>query len=357
MNGLIRYNPKKDVYEIVSQNSPSAVLTKSKRLSHLDYLVRKQKNDQIVAAGITTYQVVSVRPGETEAAPSTTVPEAVVSSAVSSYVDPIDTMFSIDEKFELMDELLDMVIAKEADGMIIAGRGGIGKTFGCMARFNAAGKIDVADVMPSIEDLKAAEINPEDTEETMEQKAYLEINRPKGDYVVVKGRATPKALYRILFENRKRHIIFDDCDSILENGDCADLLKTALDTYEKRIVSWRSESAFGDDSLPQSFKFEGAIIFITNKNLGEIDEAVRTRCFKVNVAMSTDQRIDRMRKVLPAVMPDISMDLKVDALGVLEEVKDMTDNINFRSLMQTITIRNGSSNHWKTLAKYSLLVK
>jgi len=355
MQGLIQYNPSKDRYEIVAANAPTVILTKSKRFSHLDYLVRKQKNDSIVAAGITDYKVVSSRPGDPEA-PSSTLTK-VATAVGKAYVDPIEDMFTLDEKFDLMEDLIDMVINREADGVIIAGKGGIGKTFSYLSRFKAAGKLDAVEVTPSIEDLQASEINPEDSEETMVAKAYLEIPRPVGDYVVIKGKATPKALYRILFENRKRHILFDDCDSILQNDDCASLLKSALDTYANKYVSWRSESVFGDASLPQSFKFDGAIGFITNLELSDIDEALLTRCYKVNVSMNTTQRLDRMRKVLINVMPEVAMSTKLEALDILDQCKDLTDNINFRTLMQTITIRNGSSKNWKQLSKYSLLVK
>jgi hypothetical protein len=150
-------------------------------------------------------------------------------------------------------------------------------------------------------------------------------------------------------------VIFDDCDSVLQSDDCIMLLKAALDSYEDRYVSWRSEAAFGESDLPQSFKFEGSIIFISNLPMHKVDEAVRTRCFKVDVSMTTAQRIERMRGVLPDLMPEIDMSMKEEAMKVLEDNQNLTDDINFRSLMNTITIRIQDKPNWSNLAKFALL--
>ena len=46
-------------------------------------------------------------------------------------------------------------------------------------------------------------------------------------------------------------------------------MKGALDTTKRRVISWRSEKIFeaeDGEAIPSSFDFEGAVIFVTNKN-------------------------------------------------------------------------------------------
>lgn len=347
MKGIVKFNAASGKYELFAANGKT-VLTRSHDIGHINYLVTKQKHSKIVASGITSIEVVSRDPSE-----SAGVSVSPVGSAAPAV--EVEPMFSLDEKFDFMGELIDMVIEKKAKSFLCTGKGGVGKTFTVMGRLKAAGLTNVADVMPSFSDLDRDTIVVEDSEDEMEAKAFAEINRPQGDFVVIKGYSTPKALYRTLFENRKRLVIFDDCDKVLKDANCVNLLKAALDSYEERYVSWRTEQAFGESDLPQCFKFEGAIMFISNLSMNEVDEAVRTRCFKVDVSMNTAQRIQRMRSVLEHVMPEVDMDMKLDSLRVLEENQHLTDDINFRSLMNVITIRTAGKPNWEKLAKFSLL--
>lgn len=348
MKGIVKFNAANGKYELFAAGS-NKVLTRSKSLGHINYLVVKGQHKDIVAAGIKSFDIVSRDPAE-----SAGVTVAPVGTAAAPVVEA-EPLFSLDEKFDFMGDLINMVIEKKAKSMLITGRGGVGKTFTVMGCLKSAGLTNVADVMPSFADLDRDAIVVEDSEEDMIQKAYAEINRPQGDFVVIKGYSTPKALYRTLFENRKRLVIFDDCDKVLKDQNCVNLLKAALDSYEDRYVSWRTEQAFGESDLPQCFKFEGAILFISNLSMNDVDEAVRTRCFKVDVSMNTAQRIQRMRSVLEHVMPEVDMQYKIDSLRVLEENQHLTDDINFRSLMNVITIRTTDKPNWEKLAKFSLL--
>ena len=89
--------------------------------------------------------------------------------------------------------------------------------------------------------------------------------------MVVKGYATPKALYGTLWEHRDKTIIFDDCDSVLKDAVSLNLLKGALDSYDKRTISWL-QKGFIEDNLPNSFEFQGNIIFISNMSSDKLDQ-------------------------------------------------------------------------------------
>lgn len=337
----IVWNGKTQKHSLVFRKQ---TIASSKSAEYLVRLVAEQKHTKILQAAITEVDIVSTEPK----GGITLLDQQGVQIATGN------PNFDIEERFGFLEELITLVIDGEAKSLVVSGEGGVGKTFTVMDVLKKAGKVNVNTIVPNIESLN---IIPTDLESTIEDKIFAQINQPKGDYVVIKGHASAKALYRLLYEHRSKEktIIFDDCDSILKDSTAISLLKSALDSYEERWVSWFVEQPFGESDLPLTFKFSGKIIFISNMPLHKIDEAVRTRCFKVDLSMTKPQRIQRMRMVLDDVMPHIDMNLKVDALDLLEANLHMTDDINFRSLQNIITIRGSGSRNWKKLGAYALM--
>lgn len=317
-------------------------IASSKSAEYLVRLVAEQKHNKILQASITEVEIVSSEPK----GGITVIDEKGVQIANGN------PDFDIEERFGFLEELITLVVDGDAKSLVVSGEGGVGKTFTVMDVLKKAGKVNVNTIVPNIESLN---IIPSDAESTIEDKIFAQINQPKGDFIVIKGHASAKALYRLLYEHRTKTIIFDDCDSVLKDSSAISLLKSALDSYEERWVSWFVEQPFGESDLPLTFKFNGKIIFISNMPLYKIDEAVKTRCFKVDLSMTKPQRIQRMRMVLDDVMPHIDMDLKVEALDLLEANLHLTNDINFRSLMNIITIRGSGSRNWKKLGAYALM--
>jgi len=86
---------------------------------------------------------------------------------------------------------------------------------------------------------------------------------------VVHGYARASGLYGLLYDSREASsiLMLDDCDSIFGDETSLNMLKTALDTTKSRHISWLSEYRFKDENgniLPNSFTFDGAVIFVTN---------------------------------------------------------------------------------------------
>jgi hypothetical protein len=172
----------------------------------------------------------------------------------------------------------------------------------------------------------------------------------------VKGYSTAKGLYRTLFDNRNRVIIFDDCDSILRDPVALNLLKGALDSYDKRIISWNSES-LNDDELPRSFEFRGGVIFISNLPIFKIDQAIRSRAICVDVSMNTAQKIERMGAIIKTeeFMPEYDLEVKERALRFLDEMKNDAADLNLRTLI-SITKVAARGGQWQRRAEYLLTV-
>jgi len=176
----------------------------------------------------------------------------------------------------------------------------------------------------------------------------------KKSYRVVKGYSTPKGLYRTLYDNRDGVIVFDDCDSVLKDPVSLNLLKGALDSYSRRVISWRSE--IRDDELPQCFEFKGRVIFISNLSSDKLDQAIISRSMAVDLSMTKEQKIERMQYLLnqPGFMPDYSKTYKQDALDLINSVRDSVKELSLRTLIQVTTIRKSAGANWKDLAEYTI---
>lgn len=222
--------------------------------------------------------------------------------------------FTVNQRFEFMEKLAIMVANGTTPSMLVTGEGGLGKTHGVLEAVNSV----------------------------LEQD----------DYVVQKGYSTPKGLYNFLYDNNGKLIIFDDCDSVLEKAVSLNILKGALDSYDKRIISW--ESAAKGDEYPNKFEFTGKIIFISNKKRDNIDQAVCSRSFVVDLSMTNAEKIERMSSVLHKVCPDISYEKKKDALDLLDKNKDNIKDLNFRTLIKVSKIRHAFESEWENLATYAM---
>ena len=154
---------------------------------------------------------------------------------------------------------------------MITGEGGLGKTYTVTKTLEANGYKDISDLA----DFQVGSI----------------INTRKC-FTMIKGFSTAKGLYRTLFENNKSIVVFDDCDAVLKDPVALNLLKGALDSYGKRIISWNADMK--DDDLPRSFEFTGRVIFISNMDQDRIDQAIRSRSMMIDLSMTLDQKIDRM---------------------------------------------------------------
>lgn len=243
--------------------------------------------------------------------------------------------FPINERFDFVANLVEMVATKQTPSVIITGEGGLGKSFTVKKALDKCGLRDMSEVLAE-SDIGSV---------VMSEKCY----------VVMKGYSTAKALYRTLYENRNSVIVFDDCDSILKDVDALNVLKGALDSFDKRIISWNSE--LRDDSIPRMFQFKGGIVFISNMKPEKLDQALKTRSMCVDLSMSTDQKLDRMEHILEQgeFLENVCIEYKRDAINMIRANKDSCKEISLRTLIQISKIRQANQANWDKLAKYMLV--
>ena len=240
--------------------------------------------------------------------------------------------YGINDRFGFVEKLVTMVANNVQPSAVITGEGGLGKTYTVTKTLESNGYKDISDLA----DFQVGQV----------------INTRKC-FTMVKGFSTAKGLYRTLFENNKSIIVFDDCDAVLKDPVALNLLKGALDSYGKRIISWNADMR--DEDLPRSFNFEGRVIFISNMDQDKIDQAIRSRSMMIDLSMTTDQKIDRMAHIAdsPEFLPEYDRAIKQDALALIREVKDEASEISLRTLISVSKIR-ASNKDWKDLARYVL---
>jgi hypothetical protein len=224
------------------------------------------------------------------------------------------TDISINQKFDLLNKLTNMVIDGITPSLIITGEGGLGKTY-------------------------------------LVQKAIKDKGLYQIDWAHFKGYSTARGLYNTLYDNNGKLIIFDDCDSVLEDKVALNILKSALDSYETRTISWMAKMNKNDE-YPQQFNFTGQIIFISNKSRSAIDGAILSRSLTVDLTMTSDEKIERMSHILKEILPEYPIEVKKDALEFIKEYKDVA-NLNLRTLIMVSKMRLANSD-WKEMAKYMI---
>ena len=240
--------------------------------------------------------------------------------------------FGITKRFEFVKQMVSMVAKKTVASAIITGQGGLGKTHSVIRALKDCGLQDVTDLA------------------SFEVGTRLQGSK---SFRIIKGFSTAKGLYRSLFEGNGMTLVFDDTGNILKDPVALNLLKGALDSYGERYINWNAD--IKDEDLPRSFKFTGSVVFISNKDMESLDQAVRSRALCVDLSMSEEQKIERMETIVDDAefLPEYSKEYKHDALEFLRSMVKSVQNLSLRSLISVTKIR-AEGGDWKQLAKYIL---
>lgn len=241
--------------------------------------------------------------------------------------------FDINTRFGFVEKLVTMVASGVQPSAVITGEGGLGKTYTVTKTLESHGYKDISDLAD------------------FEVGAVISTRKC---FTFVKGYSTAKGLYRTLFENNKSIIVFDDCDAVLKDPVALNILKGALDSYGKRIISWNADMR--DDDLPKSFNFEGRVIFISNMSQDKIDQAIRSRSILVDLSMTASQKIDRMEHIskLDEFLPEYETAIKTDAMDLIRSIKDECKEISLRTLISVCKMRHSNPKDYREFAQYVL---
>jgi len=221
------------------------------------------------------------------------------------------------------------------------------------------------------------------THNTVEVTNILEETRV--EYESIKGDISTAGLYETLFLNNGKLTIFDDCDSVWKNTESINLLKAALDTKKEREISRIIKTHFDasgmkpadimkkykeTNKLPKQFTFTGRCIFITNVKGEDMDPAVVSRSLHVDVNLTKDEVIERLRKILDKIFTNISHEIKEETLEFVSYLmEEFTSKfpLSIRTMIHALNIRvsndypiqhgDGKVQAWMPLIKQFLVKK
>mgnify|MGYP001408883156 FL=1 len=240
----------------------------------------------------------------------------------------------IEGRFNILTEMTEAVAQQKVKGMIVSGPPGIGKSYGvesCMDRYST----------------------------------FDDIAGKKRKFEVVKGAMSAIGLYKKLYEHADAgHVVcFDDCDVILYDDLCLNLLKAALDTGRRRTLHWNTESRFlHSEGVPNSFEFRGGVIFITNvkfdnvksKKLRDHLEALQSRCHYLDLTIdSMRDRMLRIRQIVRAGMLDkynMPDDEKAALVDYIFENKHRLREISLRMVLKVADLWKMKPDGYQQLA-------
>jgi len=238
--------------------------------------------------------------------------DGVNNTQMTVTTEPICTM---EEKFKYIHDIVQMVIDGVNPSALITGRPGIGKTYLVKNTLEAAG-------------LKKDE-----------------------DYIFVSGHSSAFGLYRLLYDNQEGFIILDDCDSAFKCPRSVNILKSALDSYDIRRVSWFSDKTNDKEDIEPYFDFKGRVIFISNLYADRIDEAVRSRSFCVNLKMTNAEVTEHMRNIVDDLEPSVDSVIKHEVLDYISTIPDCFETYGIRTLIQSCRIRISCPDDWKKMVQ------
>lgn len=282
-----------------------------RKVTQIKFLSRKEPEAPKVIQATLFQQAPKQQPKQTEK------PQTLTAEKMQKY--------NVNQRFSFLESYVRMTAKGFRNSLIITGEGGLGKTYTVEKTLESLGLI------PCDEDGEG------------------------GDYIVIGGCSTAKGLYDTLREHRDRLLVFDDCDDVLLIKKIRDIFKGALDSKDKRMVSWVvSDKAKGRGDANR-FEFTGRIIFISNLPYEAVDKPLLTRATFMNLVLSIDEKIERMRFVAngEGYRPLVPCDLKQEALGIIEENK-YSKKLSMRTLLEAFDFIEAGEENWQDLLKYSM---
>jgi hypothetical protein len=245
------------------------------------------------------------------------------------------------DKFQIMEDMTHAVKSGDVRAMIVMGGPGIGKSFGVEKVLGQELLMDtLADRLPR--------------------------------YEIVKGSMSSIGLYCKLYQHQQEGhvIVMDDADGIYNDEDSLNLLKGALDSGERRVISWNKDSRIlRSEGIPDRFDFKGSVIFITNLNFNFVRSkklrahlnALESRCHVIDLGMDTiREKFLRIHQVVGDGMLDRYDFGDTGNLEILKFMQDHAMNlreISLRMVIKVANLRRAFPNGWQKMARTTCMTR
>lgn len=190
---------------------------------------------------------------------------------------------------------------------------------------------------------------------------YLLGLKIPNDFIVIKGTTNTNLskIIQILYEFRKKIIVFDDFDDFFVNSIFMNLAKNITELARERTIYYPEEKTSAASShsaaegeVPERFIFSGKVIFLTNIPKEKIDPAIISRAGYINVDFSIAERIKLLEKMMKFVLPEINMDIKKEVyFYIVSLFKEYPKAVDFRFFENAICLKITFPNEWKTIVR------
>ena len=239
------------------------------------------------------------------------------------------------ERFDILTEMTKAVKAGDVRAMIVSGPPGVGKSHNVEAVLQKDGLFDT-------------------------------LGERKPRFEVVKGAMSSIGLYSKLYEfsDAKSVLVFDDCADILQEELSLNILKGALDSNQRRFISWNTDSRIlRSEGIPDRFEFKGAAIFITNikfehvrsKKLKSHLDALESRCHYMDLEMDTDrEKLLWIKAITNQGMLDrYDFDKKTtdEVLEFINKNKSALRELSLRMVLKISDLRKAFPKSWQAMAR------
>ena len=247
---------------------------------------------------------------------------------------PEQAMDRIKGRFEVLDKMTDAVANGNVRGLIVSGPPGVGKSYGVETI------LDEYEAMAKLSGQSRTEM--------------------------VKGAMTPIGLFQTLFNNSNEGdiLVFDDCDSILFDEVCLNMLKAVLDSGKKRTITWKAESnILRREGIPERFDFKGGCIFITNVNFEHVRskkirdhlEALMSRCHYLDLGMdSISDKFLRINQIVRDGMLKeygFSKEFEKEIIDFMIKHSTRLREISLRMVLKIADLAKMDFDNWKAIAE------
>lgn len=254
-----------------------------------------------------------------------------------------EAMERIGDTFNMLDKITDAAARGVVRGLVVSGPPGIGKSFGVEKQLEAANMF-----------------------RKMQGKDPL--------YEVVSGGVSSIGLYQKLYHNRSASqvLVFDDCDGVLFEEECLNLLKAALNSGDKRKICWNKESrVLAVEDIPESFDFEGSIIFLSNvdfdrsiakgSRIASHLSAIMSRCHYLDLEIgSLRDKLLRIKQIVRDGMLtpfDFTAEQEADVVAFTADNAEYLREVSLRMVKKIADFMKADPVGWYEMAEATCLTK
>ena len=243
------------------------------------------------------------------------------------------------ERFDILEDMTKACKKGDVRAMIVSGPPGVGKSFGVE---KVLGKHEL----------------------------IAQLGDRPAKYQVVKGAMSAIGLYCKLYNyaDKDNVLVFDDCDSILQEDLSLNILKAALDSKKTRRIHWNTDSfKLRNEGVPDSFEFKGSAIFITNikfdnvksKKMRDHLEAIESRCHYIDLTIDTER--EKMLRIKQIVKDGMLNQHGLDE-ETHERVVDFIDinkkelrELSLRTVLKVADLAKAFPTNWEAMAENTVL--